>query len=102
MKTFLSHPVPFKPGTHFLYNSPATYMLSAIVQKVTGMTVLDYLRPRLFEPLGIKDPSWITSPQGITAGAYGLSVRTEDIARFGELYLRKGMWNGKQLLPATG
>ena len=100
VKSFLSHPVPFKPGTHFLYNSPATYMLSAIVQKVTGMTVLDYLRPRLFDPLGIKDPIWISSPQGITAGAYGLSVRTEDIARFGELYLRKGMWNGKQLLPA--
>jgi CubicO group peptidase (beta-lactamase class C family) len=72
-KTFLTHPVPFKPGTHFLYNSPATYMLSAIVQKVTGMTVLDYLRPRLFEPLGFKDPVWVSSPQGITAGAYGLS-----------------------------
>ena len=100
-KTFLKHDVPFKPGTHFLYNSPATYMLSAIVQKVTGMTVLKYLRPRLFEPLGFKDPVWITSPQGINAGAYGLSVRTEEIARFGELYLRKGMWNGKQLLPAT-
>jgi CubicO group peptidase (beta-lactamase class C family) len=101
VKTFLAHPVPFKPGTHFLYNSPATYMLSAIVQKVTGMTVLDYLRPRLFEPLGFKDPKWITSPQGITVGAYGLSVRTEEIARFGELYLRKGMWNGKQLIPAA-
>lgn len=101
VQTFLKHPVPFKPGTHFLYNSPATYMLSAIVQKVTGMTVLDYLRPRLFEPLGFKDPVWISSPQGITAGAYGLSVRTEEIARFGELYLRKGMWNGKQLVPAT-
>src|ERR1041384_485476 len=100
-KTFLTHPVPFKPGTHFLYNSPATYMLSAIVQKVTGMTVLDYLRPRLFEPLGFKDPTWVSSPQGITAGAYGLSIRTEEIARFGELYLHKGMWNGKQLIPAA-
>ena len=100
-KTFLSHSVPFKPGTHFLYNSPATYMLSAIVQKVTGMTVLDYLRPRLFEPLGITNPIWVASPQGITAGAYGLSIRTEDIASFGELYLRKGMWNGKRLLPAA-
>ncbi|HKE55830.1 MAG TPA: serine hydrolase [Pyrinomonadaceae bacterium] len=99
-KIFLAHPVPFKPGTHFLYNSPATYMLSAIVQKVTGMTVLNYLRPRLFEPLGFKDPKWITSPQGITAGAYGLSIRTEEIARFGQLYLQKGMWNGKQLIPA--
>lgn len=101
VKTFLNHPVPFKPGTHFLYNSPATYMLSAIVQKTTGMTVLDYLRPRLFEPLGFKDPTWVTSPQGINAGAYGLSIRTEEIARFGELYLRKGVWNGKQLIPAA-
>lgn len=100
-KTFLAHPVPFKPGTHFLYNSPATYMLSAIVQKVTGMTVLEYLRPRLFDPLGFKDPHWISSPQGITAGAYGLSARTEEIARFGLLYLQKGMWNGKQLIPAS-
>lgn len=101
VKTFLTHAVPFKPGTHFLYNSPATYMLSAIVQKVTGMTVLEYLRPRLFEPLGFKDPTWVSSPQEITAGAYGLSVRTEEIARFGEVYLHQGMWNGKQLVPAT-
>ena len=100
-KTFLTHAVPFKPGTHFLYNSPATYMLSAIVQKVTGQTVLEYLRPRLFEPLGFKNPTWVSSPQGITAGAYGLSVRTEEIARFGDVYLHKGMWNGKQLVPAA-
>lgn len=99
VKTFLSHPVPFKPGTHFLYNTSATYMLSAIVQKATGETTLDYLRPRLFEPLGIDDPTWETSPQGITAGGYGLSVRTEDIAKFGQLYLRKGNWNGRQLVP---
>ena len=99
-RTFLAHPVPFKPGTHFLYNSPATYMLSAIVQKVTGMTVLDYLKPRLFEPLGIDSPTWVASPQGISAGAYGLALRTEDIARFGKLFLQKGKWEGKQLVPA--
>lgn len=101
VRAFLAHPVPFKPGTHFLYNTPATYMLSAIVQKVTGETVLDYLRPRLFEPLGIEDPQWGTSPEGITLGGYGLSVRTEDIARFGQLYLQKGTWNGRQLIPAA-
>ena len=100
VKTFLAHPVPFKPGTHFLYNTPATYMQSAIVQKVTGQTVLDYLRPRLFEPLGIENPTWGTSPQGISLGGYGLSIRTEDIAKFGQLYLQKGQWNGKQLVPA--
>jgi CubicO group peptidase (beta-lactamase class C family) len=98
-KTFLAQPVPFKPGTHFLYNTSATYMLSAIVQKVTGQTVLDYLRPRLFEPLGIEHPTWEPSPQGVSAGGFGLNVRTEDIARFGQLYLQKGKWQGKQLVP---
>jgi len=98
-KAFLAHPVPFKPGTHFLYNTSGTYMLSAIVQKATGQTVLEYLRPRLFEPLGIERPTWETSPEGITTGGYGLSIRTEDIARFGQLYLQKGKWQGKQLVP---
>ena len=101
VRRFLAHPVPFKPGTHFLYNSPATYMLSAIVQKVTGATVLEYLRPRLFDPLGFDNPAWVASPQGVTAGAYGLSLRTEEIARFGQLYLQKGVWQGRQLVPAS-
>jgi CubicO group peptidase (beta-lactamase class C family) len=100
-KMFLAHPVPFKPGTHFMYNSPATYMLSAIVQKVTGTTVLEYLRPRLFDPLGFENPSWLASPQGVTTGAFGLMGRTEEIARFGQLYLQKGVWNGRQLIPAA-
>lgn len=98
-RTFLAQPVPLKPGTHFLYNTPATYMLSAIVQKATGQTVLDYLQPRLFEPLGIADPNWGTSPEGVSLGGYGLSVRTEDIARFGQLYLQKGRWGNRQLVP---
>jgi CubicO group peptidase (beta-lactamase class C family) len=101
VRRFLAHPVPFKPGTHFLYNSPATYMLSAIVQKATGRTVLEYLKPRLFAPLGIENPTWVASPQGVTAGAYGLSLRTEEIARFGQLYLQKGTWQGRQLVPAS-
>jgi CubicO group peptidase (beta-lactamase class C family)/dienelactone hydrolase len=100
-RSFLAQPVPLKPGTHFLYNTSGTYMLSAIVQKATGQTVLDYLRPRLFEPLGIERPTWEASPQGISAGGYGLSIRTEDIAKFGQLYLRKGKWEGKQLVPAS-
>ena len=100
-RRFLMHPVPFKPGTHFLYNSGATYMLSAIVQKVTGQTVREYLTPRLFVPLGIESPTWVSSPQGINAGGYGLSVRTEDIAKLGQLYLQRGTWNGRQLIPAA-
>lgn len=100
VKAFLAHPAPHKPGTHFRYNTPATYMLSAIVQKVTGETVRDYLTPRLFEPLGIQQPRWDASPQGVSIGGYGLYLRTEDIAKFGQLYLQRGKWNGKQLLPA--
>jgi CubicO group peptidase (beta-lactamase class C family) len=100
-KTFLAQPVPNKPGTHFLYNTSATYMLSAIVQKATGKTALDYLRPRLFEPLGIEHPTWETSPQGVSAGGYGLSIRTKDIASFGQLYLQKGKWQGKQLVAES-
>ncbi|MCA9043249.1 MAG: serine hydrolase [Planctomycetaceae bacterium] len=99
-KKFLADPVPHKPGSTFLYNTPATYMQSAIVQKVTGEKVVDYLTPRLFEPLGIEKPVWDTSPQGISIGGYGLYLRTEDIAKFGQLYLQKGQWNGKQLVPA--
>ncbi len=99
IRTFLAQPVDHKPGTHFVYNSGATYMLSAIVQKLTGQPVLTYLKPRLFDPLGIEGADWETDTNGIDTGGWGLRVRTEDIAKFGQLYLQKGMWNGKRLLP---
>ena len=100
VRAFLAHPVPHAPGTHFQYNTPGTHMLSAIVRKVTGETVLEYLQPRLFAPLGIDHPEWPASPQGNTIGGWGLKVRTEDIAKFGQLYLQKGQWQGKSLIPA--
>ncbi len=100
VKQFLDQPVVFKPGTHFLYNTPATYMQSAIVQKVTGEKLIDYLRPRLFEPLGIENPTWEECPQGINTGGYGLKVKTEDIAKFGQMYLQNGIYNNKQAVPA--
>jgi CubicO group peptidase (beta-lactamase class C family) len=98
VRTFLEIPVHDVPGTHFVYNTAASYILSAIVQKVTGQTVLDYLAPRLFEPLGIAKPRWDASAQGVSLGGYGLSLRTEDIARFGQLYLQKGRWQDRQLI----
>jgi len=99
VKTFLALEVEHKPGTHFQYNTGATYMLSAILQKISGETLLDYLTPRLFEPLGIDNPIWETDPNGISKGGTGLSVRTRDISNLGQLYLQKGKWNGKQLIP---
>ncbi|WP_309707247.1 serine hydrolase [Armatimonas sp.] len=97
--SFLAADVPHAPGTHFLYNSLATYMLSAILQKLTGERLLDYLTPRLLVPLGIKSPTWEQCPLGIDTGGWGLGVRTEDIAKFGQLYLSDGIWNGVRLLP---
>jgi len=75
-------------------------MLSAIVQKTTGMKITDYLKPRLFDPLGIQNARWEESPQSIPLGGTGLNITTEDIARFGQLYLQKGMWHGEQLIPS--
>ncbi len=98
VKGFLAHPTTHEPGTWFRYNTPGSYMLSAIITKTTGETVVDYLKPRLFEPLGIEQPKWDTTAEGHSIGGYGLFVRTEDIAKFGLLYLQKGKWNGQQLL----
>ncbi len=100
VKGFLAMPVRYRPGSHFVYNSGATYMLSAILQKVTGQTLLEYLQPRLFDPLGFAAPSWESCPRGINTGGWGLALRTEEIARFGQLYLQKGQWQGKTLIPA--
>ncbi|MCF0159554.1 MAG: serine hydrolase, partial [Bacteroidaceae bacterium] len=99
-KGFLAHPVVHKPGTFYCYNSLGTYMLSAIVQKVTGEKVVDYLYPRLFQPMGIDKPEWQESPQGINTGGWGLFLKTEDLAKMGQLLLQKGYWNGRQLIPA--
>jgi CubicO group peptidase (beta-lactamase class C family) len=101
VESFLAAPFEHKPGTYFVYNSLGTYILSAIIQKITGETLLDYLTPRLFTPLAITGATWFQSPQGINAGGWGLSLKTEDIAKMGQLILQKGKWKGKQLLPET-
>ena len=98
VQEFLAFPVEHKPGTFYTYNSLGTYMLSAIVQKVTGEKVVDYLYPRLFRPLGIVNARWQESPQGINTGGWGLYLKTEDLAKMGQLFLQKGKWNGRQVL----
>jgi CubicO group peptidase (beta-lactamase class C family) len=99
VQSFLAAPIVHEPGTFYVYNTTASYMLSAIVQKTTGQKVFDFLTPRLFEPLKIEGADWEVSPQGINTGGFGLRVRTEDIASFSQLYLNKGSWNGKQIIP---
>jgi CubicO group peptidase (beta-lactamase class C family) len=100
VRAFLASPISHPPGSVFLYNSAATYMCSAIVQHVTGQKVIDYLTPKLFTPLGVEGMAWETCPRGINTGGWGLSIQTEGLAKFGTLYLQKGKWNGKQIVPA--
>ena len=99
IRAFLATPVEIEPGTRYRYSSMASFMLSATVQKVTGQKVIDYLTPRLFEPLGIEGADWETNPEGINTGGWGLRLKTEDLAKLGLLYLQKGKYNGKQILP---
>lgn len=101
VQAFLNSNIEEQPGTRMVYNSIGTYMLSAIVQKVTGEKVINYLYPRLFRPLGITGAIWDESPQHINTGGWGLHLKTEDLAKVGQFLLQKGEWQGKQLLPAS-
>ena len=100
VKHFLESELKLRPGTYFMYNTPATYVLSAIIQRVTGEKLVNYLYPRLFEPLGIDRPEWEMDPEGINTGGWGLHLTTEDIAKFGVFYIQEGKWNGNQLLSS--
>lgn len=97
-RTFLEQPVVFKPGSQFMYNSGASFMLSAIVKRVTGKTAHEYLKPKLYDPLDIKGATWGENFEGINMGASHLRIKTEDIAKFGQLYLQNGVWKGKQII----
>ena len=97
---FLEEPVVDRPGRNFRYSSTTSHVLSAIVQEVTGQPVDEYLRSRLFEPLGIADYDWERDPAGVSSGGNGLSLRPHDLLSFGLLHLRDGMWAGERVLPA--
>jgi hypothetical protein len=98
VRAFMEQPIPSEPGTHFAYNTGATLMLSHIVEKITGMKLLDYLSWKLFMPLGISDVRWNRTPDGANEGGCGIHVSVDDISKLGLLYLNRGVWNGKRLL----
>jgi CubicO group peptidase (beta-lactamase class C family) len=100
-KAILAEPIVHIPGSTFVYNSGATYLLSAILTRITGQRLIDYLTPRLFEPLGIQNPMWEQCPRGIDAGGWGLALTTEQIAAFGQLLLQGGLWQDAQIVPAA-
>lgn len=98
IRLFLAQPVEKEPGTHFLYNTGASYLLSAILTKLTGQTLMDYLTPRLFDPLGIQHAYWRKSAEGVSWGGFDLHISCDDLAKLGLLYLNRGEWMGSQLL----
>ncbi len=97
---FFSLPLDGEPGTRFDYSNMASFMISAIIQESTGIDTLSYARENLFEPLGIEDVYWETSPQGIYVGASRMWLKPHDMAKFGLLYLQQGQWDGQQIVPA--
>jgi CubicO group peptidase (beta-lactamase class C family) len=101
VRGFLMLPPDEEPGTIFAYNQPCTYTVARIVERVSGTTLTEYLRPRLLDPLGISGVGWIADHTGKELGFSGLHARTEAIAALGQLYLQQGEWQGQQLLPAT-
>ncbi len=101
VKAFLSSRLTYEPGTHFVYNSGASYMLSAVVRKVSGENPREYLLPRLFEPLGIVPGIWESCPRGTNFGGWGFNLKTEDLAKFAQLLLDDGKWDGRQLIPLS-
>jgi CubicO group peptidase (beta-lactamase class C family) len=96
----LDLPMEHEPGTHFEYCNGSSFLLSAIITRVTGKSALDFAREVLFPPLGITDASWDASPDGINYGYSHLFLQPEDMAKFGYLYLHGGEWDGEQVIPA--
>ncbi|MEO8608315.1 MAG: serine hydrolase [Chloroflexota bacterium] len=101
MQFALSMQVTHPPGTYFTYNTPSVHLLSGVLTQSTGMSLADFAQKNLFTPLGIPAPQWGHDPDGYTTGAHALHLRARDMAKFGYLYLNRGKWEGKQLIPAA-
>lgn len=89
------------PGTVFNYSTGNTHLLTAALEAAVGMSAFDYAKENLFGPLGITTAEWGTDPQGITDGGNGIRINARDAARFGQLYLNGGVWEGEQVVPAA-
>lgn len=98
---FFDEPIVFETGTHFTYDNSATYMLSKLISITTGTNLDEYLDKRIFHQLDIPKPKWDTCTKGIPLGFSGLYLTAEQLSRFGQLILDKGVWKGMQLIPSN-
>ncbi len=101
VRFILDRPMAAEPGRVTNYSNGDSHLLSAILQKATGATALDFARKRLFEPLGISDVAWDSDPQGRSIGSAALQVRPVDMAKFGSLYLSYGEWETRRVVERT-
>lgn len=90
----------YEPGTRFLYSTFNSYILSCIVEAASGATLVDYLTPRFFEPIGIGNPDWLSCPMGHTMGAHSLMLTIDEMSKVGLFLLHKGNWHGEQVIDA--
>jgi len=96
----LDRPMIFAPGLVFNYNTGASYLLTAILERATNMSTLDFANKYLFGPLSIKGAFWILSPQGVAQGGNGLMIKSRDMAKIGYLFLKNGIWEGKRIISS--
>ena len=97
---FMEQVFAYEPGTHFDYSNFNTYMLSCILERVTGQTLVEYLKTRFFEKLGIGNPDWLSCPMGHTTAANGLLLTIDEMSVIGRFLLQEGVWNGERILSA--
>ena len=100
VRLFLANEIGHKPGTRFKYDSAATYILAAIVERKSGKRLMDFLGERMFSKIGITKAWSTTSPQGIACGGWGMNMTTRELARFGLLHLQKGFWGGQPVISS--
>jgi CubicO group peptidase (beta-lactamase class C family) len=101
IKSVLSQELIFESGSEFKYSSPSSHLLSGILQKATGKSVLEYAENNLLKPLGIKKITWYKDKDGLPLGCGSSLWRARDILKIGQLYLDKGLWHGKQIISSA-
>ena len=99
VRDFIETKQGYTPGEGWSYISENTYCVAAMITRVTGLSLTEYLKPRLYEPLGITSFQWERDPKGIEVGGWGLFLKTEDLAKIALCYLNGGRYNGKQIIP---
>ena len=97
-RDFLATPLVAEPGSAYHYSGGNTYVLGRVVHAITGADLRDFLVPRLFAPLGIRNPQWLRCPLGFSLGAIGLQLRTSEITRIAQLLLHEGTYGGHRLV----